>query len=109
MWRGLGASRSSVRKASSIWPMWNAVDAPTTGTCTGLATTSDEESAGRVLIVGPRFSIKPSCALWPGGRNGLMFHSFGLRLANGFCNGHFAFALDDRECAPGSALVSQHS
>jgi hypothetical protein len=64
-----------------------------------MATTSAEESARRVLIVGPRFSIKPSYALWPGGRSGLMFYSFGRRLANGFTrNGHFAFALDDREC-----------
>ena len=58
---------------------------------------SAEEFARRVLIVGPRFSIKPSYALWPGGRSGLMFYSFGRRLANGFTrNGHFAFALDDR-------------
>ena len=61
---------------------------------------SAEEFARRVLIVGPRFSIKPSDALWSGGRSGLMFYSFANRLANGFTrNGHFVFALDDRESA----------
>jgi hypothetical protein len=64
-----------------------------------MATTSAEGSARRVLIVGPRFSFKPSYGIWPGSRSGLMFYSFAHRLANGFTrNGHFVFSLDDREC-----------
>ena len=60
---------------------------------------SAEESARRVLIVGPRFSFKPSFGVWPDSRSGLMFYSFAHRLANGFTrNGHFVFSLDDRDC-----------
>lgn len=63
-----------------------------------MATKSGERSARRVLIVGPRYSFKPSCGLWPSTRSGLMFYSFAHRLANGFTrNGHFAFSLDDRD------------
>jgi hypothetical protein len=63
-----------------------------------MATVSGERPAKRVLIVGPRYSFKPSCGFWPSTRSGLMFYSFAHRLANGFTrNGHFAFSLDDRD------------
>ncbi len=63
-----------------------------------MATPARETPARRVLIVGPRFSFKPSYGMWPAARSGLMFYSFAHRLANGFIrNGHFVFSLDDRD------------
>jgi glycosyl transferase family 1 len=63
-----------------------------------MAASGRERSARRVLIVGPRFSFKPSYGIWPATRSGLMFYSFAHRLANGFIrNGHFVFSLDDRD------------
>lgn len=54
--------------------------------------------AKRILIVGPTLSFKPTFGWWVSNRSGLMFYSFGCRLANGFIrNGHFVLPINDRD------------
>ena len=81
-----------------------------------LGTAVHDQRAKRVLMVGPILSFKPSREPFLNNRAGLMFYSFGQRLANGFVrNGHFVLTLNDRDSrkhmlglrAPGAWLANR--